>query len=139
MIVMRNILISPTKNITIPRSKHPQDKDKSESQISLDHDSYCIEHNILVFNTKVKGEPQWNKSKSKYVQKKSENAGFFDKIFLFNESICFFLELKAGKGGIWKGHQIDQYEKVIKKGGFALCSNSVRDTHQYLLSKGLVK
>ncbi len=130
---------STTKSIHFSRSKYPQDKDKSETQISLDHDSYALEHNILQFNTKVKGEPQWNKRIQKYVQKKSENAGFFDKLWVFPGSVVLFLELKAGKGGVWSSKQIEQYNKVINKGCFALCSNSVRDTHKFLVEKGLVK
>lgn len=128
-----------TPAIRMTKSPYPEDWNKSESLITQEHVGYCHERNIEYFHTKVKGEPH-SIGPKKFIMKKAENAGFFDMIFLFENSVTFYLELKkGGTGGIWAGHQIDQYNKVIKRGGFALCSNSLKITHQYLLSKGLVK
>lgn len=125
-----------TNDIKIKRSIHEKDKDKSEAQITKDHESYCKEHKILYFHTKVKGEPHM--CKGRVFMKKAENSGFFDMILVFKNSVVLFLELKAGKGGKWEEHQIEQYDKVIAHGGYALCSNSIRDTHNFLKEKGLI-
>ena len=128
-----------TNDIKVPKSTYPEDWSKSEAIITKEHVLYCHEHQIDFWHTKVKGEPHMGKNGLPFT-KKAANSGFFDMIFLFDNSVTFFLELKkGGTGGIWAGHQVEQYNKVIRRGGFALCSNSVKLTHTYLLSKGLVK
>ena len=123
------------KQLWIPAD--PENRLKSEKIITEEHVEFCYKHNILFFHTKVKGEVQ-SIGNGQAVLKKSENVGFFDMILLFPGSIFVGLELKAGKGGYWSIDQMNMNKRVIKAGCYALVSNSVKKTEEYLKKHNLI-
>lgn len=116
---------------------HPLEKNKSEAEITAEHEWFFTRKNILYFHTKVKGEIH-SIGNGRAILKKNQNAGFFDMILLVQGKIFVGLELKAGKGGIWSVDQMRMHDLVIKAGGYALVSNSIHTTEAYLKEKGLL-
>lgn len=122
------------KGIRFPA--HPLEKTKCEEQITHEHVWLCMRLGILYYHTKVKGEPHTVKGIE--IRKKSQNKGFFDMILLIRGKIFVGLELKAGSGGIISPDQQRVHENHIAKGGYALFSNSVITTEDYLRKHNLI-
>jgi len=116
----------------------PTDRNKSEKQITQEHEWFFNRLGILFFHTKVKGEVH-SIGKGKAILKASENKGFFDMILLINGKIFVGLELKAGDGGYVSEDQLKMHKRVSDAGGYVLVSNSVRITEQYLKQNNLIK
>lgn len=123
-----------------PKDKYirmnPIEREKSEAEITIDHERFCRRHGILYFHTKVKGEI--HTSNKKVFFKPSSNKGFFDMILLIQGKIFVGLELKSGKGGKWSIAQQKMHDIVTKAGGYALVSNSVHVTEKYLRDNKLI-
>jgi hypothetical protein len=125
------------QSLRIKASPYPEDRGKSEAEITHEHEFYLKRNKIYFWHTKVKGEIH-SIGNNTTIMKKSANPGFFDMILLIQGKIFVGLELKHGDGGIWSADQIAQHKTVVSLGGYALVSNSVKITDAYLKSKGLI-
>lgn len=108
---------------------------KSESLITKDHEEFFKSKNILYYHTKVKGDLQSHRGK--IIMKKNRNCGFFDMVLIIDGRFVG-LELKSGLGGYWMPDQIRVHGDVVNAGGLALVSNSVKQTEDFLIQKGLI-
>ncbi len=116
----------------------PESRGKSELEIENEICNFLDALPACVWwKTKNKGEV--HSVGGKTIRKKGANPGFQDITICFR-GIFIAVEVKSGDGGYQSGDQIDQQEKIQKKGGgFYFIVTSVRELAMLMIACGLLK